>query len=942
MSSITTRPTAKDICASVSSKLLDTTVSDIHLADVVPHFHEWEEFAPYLDLTETDEEDIKTKYSNRPRLMRREALRIWKHKNGSKATYRKLIVVFCSQGRADVAEKVRDLAQAGDKTQSELLDTIYSYLHDCYIDLPQALSSSPQWPVLPRFCYVDLELFDTPITSSDDDSPKPLKPITLESMLVAGNFKAKRKVILVEGISGSGKTTLSRYACNQWAAGKLFENIHLLIHVSVSDPDIQSAQNLSDLIPHPSKEIRDAVADMIGKMNGEHICFILDACDEASQQFMSFLERFLAGSGRLGLSHVTIVLFSRPGLPLEYDQYLTGKVVVKGFTLESLYKYIKLRFDGGDHERQLLSAFEMKPELESLCSLPLNAAILVFLYDHFKDNLPNTRTELFYPLLCNHLLRHVRTREKKPLQRLKHLPDDLPSEVALSFKKVSKIAYSALVEGMMIVDVAFLESHDFPATENNMLGLLQVSHQIITMYGDEQYYSFVHLSMQEFLAAFYMYGLDENEQLKAFETIFHQNPLSPVLTFYSGLTNLSLRTVQDVLLKVLLRPIDITSVMMSVLTYRTPSADPRRQLLALANCCYECKKEDIFERIKLPEDKKIALYAERTVGEVKKIARNSGLHYYTKLFTLTFVHMTLLPSDMLSIGRFTRVCCEKYANSSYVLCLNLSFCSIGDPELKALAINLSKEVDRSLTKVYLMLIRVSQNNSTAMSIKKLIEDNTYLVGVAVGYVPWGKPNESEFFLKRIIEGLSNNSACDSLVLNLCSLNALHIHSLTLLLVSATNVTSLFLSNNDLSQGMPLFSRALRYSSIIVLQLANCNIDDSVLLSLGENLCEPLNSVSFLGIEYNPFTSAGLTEFLKPLAKSRLQSLGVHLALNRQQDKIITMINESRLAQGSTHMLVVKPITTHDAQSPIANEVVTAIMRMESEPELSRRPHHHLI
>ena len=64
-----TTPTAKDICASVSPRLLVTTVSDIHLADVVSHFHEWEELAPYLDLTETDEEDIKTKYSNRPRLM---------------------------------------------------------------------------------------------------------------------------------------------------------------------------------------------------------------------------------------------------------------------------------------------------------------------------------------------------------------------------------------------------------------------------------------------------------------------------------------------------------------------------------------------------------------------------------------------------------------------------------------------------------------------------------------------------------------------------------------------------------------------------------------------------------------------------------------------------------------------------------------------------------
>ena len=43
-------------------------------------------------------------------------------------------------------------------------------------------------------------------------------------------------------------------------------------------------------------------------MNGKHICFnILDACDEAPQQFRSFLERCLVGSGRLSLSRVTII-----------------------------------------------------------------------------------------------------------------------------------------------------------------------------------------------------------------------------------------------------------------------------------------------------------------------------------------------------------------------------------------------------------------------------------------------------------------------------------------------------------------------------------------------------------------------------------------------------------------------------------------------------------
>ena len=93
------------------------------------------------------------------------------------------------------------------------------------------------------------------------------------------------------------------------------------------------------------------------------------------------------------------------------------------------------------------------------------------------------------------------------------------------------------------------------------------------------------------------------------------------------------------------------------------------------------------------------------------------------------------------------------------VCLDLSFCSIGVPELEALAIELSKKVDQSLTKVTLMLTRVSQNNSTALSIKKLIEGRTYLVGLVVGSVLWDQPSESEWFLKRIIEGLEGLCLC---------------------------------------------------------------------------------------------------------------------------------------------------------------------------------------
>ena len=100
-----------DICVGISQHLLDTSVHDLHIADIVCHFTEWEQMSPYLGITETEEADIKEKYPARPQLQRREALRLWKRKNGSKATYRMLIAIFCEKvQRTDVAEKLRVLA----------------------------------------------------------------------------------------------------------------------------------------------------------------------------------------------------------------------------------------------------------------------------------------------------------------------------------------------------------------------------------------------------------------------------------------------------------------------------------------------------------------------------------------------------------------------------------------------------------------------------------------------------------------------------------------------------------------------------------------------------------------------------------------------------------------------------------------------------------------
>ena len=332
----------------------------------------WRELAPFLGLSRAEENDIVDEYTGCPNLQKREALGKWKEKNGRKATYQNLIKIFHEEGRADLADKVEELSMAtlnenqttgtgsSGISNSNLIDTFHDYLHDCYSELSHPSFLQTRRPNLANDCYVELGLLDIPVNSEVDD-PSLVQPIPLKFLLTAGRSKAKQKVVLVEGVAGVGKTTLSRHACKEWAAGRLFEDIKLLVHVSLNDREFHSASELADLIPHLSEEVRTSVAKAIAEKRGKGICFLLEGCDEAPPLlWQSFLSRFIEGTGgRSMLPDAHIILTSRPGgIPTRVANCLTGRVIIKGF---SLLEYVsKLRLE---NEKQLLEFLEMRPEL---------------------------------------------------------------------------------------------------------------------------------------------------------------------------------------------------------------------------------------------------------------------------------------------------------------------------------------------------------------------------------------------------------------------------------------------------------------------------------------------------------------------------------------------------------------------------------------------------
>lgn len=537
--------TVEEICKDVPQSLLDSPVSDIHILDIASRIiKDWQEIAPDLDICETEEKDILDTNPKRPKYQRQEALRLWKEKNGPKATYLKLIRVLHLQGLVNTAYKVKELALKSETIYAStctpyVLNVFKNYLLDCYSELPHPASS--QWPFSLSTTYTELDLYDMPVHPKENTKFENANTVPLKSILSTPKLKGKRKIILLEGVAGVGKTTLSWYACKEWAAGSIFEDVNLLIFVSLSDPDVHSAKKLADIIPDEREDIRTSDAAAIVESRGEGVCFWLEGCDEAPSTIWdskSFLSNFITGNRvRVFIPSASIILTSRPTIPLLLSKCLTRKIVIKGF--KSLDAYFDSVFQ---KENKLLEVLEMKPELRSLCHLPLNAAILVQIHDILKDELPSTHTGLFDPLLRNFLLlRHMSTRTRYELESIDDYSIDLPSDIYSSLTRGAKLAYELLLLQNKVINKKTLRS--FGITDaDKMLGLLR-GQMSITLNGPTHFFEFLHLSLQEFLPAFHIHSEFEMEelyigQIEAVRRVYEQNPVSLVLTFYAGLTQL--------------------------------------------------------------------------------------------------------------------------------------------------------------------------------------------------------------------------------------------------------------------------------------------------------------------------------------------------------------------------------------------------------------------
>ena len=391
---------------------------------------------------------------------------------------------------------------------------------------------------------VDEEMVRLTLRGKVNDILYQKTPVELKDILEKD--KAKHRVVLIEGAPGSGKSTLAWHVCKTWESGKLFQNFRSVVYVQLRDPVIQSAQSVEDIIPAESRDQAKKVLEEFQSCGGQDLLIVLDGWDELPSElhYKSIFQKLIAFPQTLNLHFSAVIITSRPIASSDLYHSISSRIEILGFTPTEVKDYFT-EVLGGESQavQKLQDQLNENPMVEACCYLPYNAAIVCHLFLAQNYSLPTTLHGVFTMLVLCCLKRHVVKQEQ---EREKHITslDNLPSDIELLFKDVYTLAYHGVMDNRATFPVEYMESRGLPKISET-LDLIQGVESFTFLSSSPSYY-FLHLSVQELLAAFYISKLPEKEQVIVFNTLFGELRFAAVFRFYAAFTKLEAEGIREV------------------------------------------------------------------------------------------------------------------------------------------------------------------------------------------------------------------------------------------------------------------------------------------------------------------------------------------------------------------------------------------------------------
>ncbi|XP_056310873.1 NACHT, LRR and PYD domains-containing protein 12-like isoform X1 [Danio aesculapii] len=347
--------------------------------------------------------------------------------------------------------------------------------------------------------------------------------------------KAQIKTVLTKGIAGIGKTVSVQKFILDWAEGKANQNVDFMFVLPFRELNLirDHQYSLHRLLLDFHPELEDLEPKIYDQCR---VVFIFDGLDESriplnfsdeekvcavteSSSVAVLMWSLLKGDL---LPSALIWITSRPAAAHQIpSRYINRLTEIQGFTEPQKEEYFRKRISDEHQASRIISHIRRARSLQIMCHIPVfcwisSTVLQKLLEEDLKAEIPQTLTEMY----IHFLLIQINMRKQKYEERD---PEKLLQSSRGVILKLAEVAFRQLMKGnVMFYEEDLIESGIDVTDASVYSGICTEIFKEESVIHQRKVYSFIHLSFQEFLAAFFVFYCRLTKKREPLELIYER------------------------------------------------------------------------------------------------------------------------------------------------------------------------------------------------------------------------------------------------------------------------------------------------------------------------------------------------------------------------------------------------------------------------------------